>query len=143
VLVREAEWKAKEQSNDDQWVTARESDDDTGGWNIPKDDPRRKEWIESDSKVVVSYPAINRGWPSVEGGLKVSIEVHSDLKDSEEECATCRSLIPIGCLSVLDLLSFLCYSTVGTSGRSCVSPHPCRSADQIIVTKQHVTGGHQ
>jgi hypothetical protein len=85
-LIREAKWKAKEQSNCDQWVAARESDnDDAGGWNIPEDDPRRQAWIELDSKVVTSYLAINWGWPSIEGGVKVSIEVYSDLKGSEEE----------------------------------------------------------
>jgi hypothetical protein len=73
-------------------------------------------WIESDSKVLVSYPAGHRGWPCVTGGIEVSIEVHSDLKDSEEERPACRLLIPIDRFSVPDLLSFLCYRTVGTSG---------------------------
>jgi hypothetical protein len=35
--------------------------------------------------VTESYLPINRGWPSVEGGVDISIEVHSDLKDLEEE----------------------------------------------------------
>jgi hypothetical protein len=69
---------------------------------------------------VTTLHAMSRGWPSMEGGIKVSVEVRSDLSDSEERPA-CRSLVPIGCLSVLDLLSFLCYSAVGTSGRSYAS----------------------
>jgi hypothetical protein len=79
--------------------------------------------------VTESYLPVNRGWPSMEGGIDVSVEVHSDLQDSVEECPACRSLIPIGCFSVFDLLSFLCYSTVGTSGRSCASSRPCQSVD--------------
>jgi hypothetical protein len=58
---------------------------------------------------------VSRGWPSMEGGVEVSVEVRLDLSDLEEHPA-CRSLVSIGCLSVLDLLSFLCYSAVGTSG---------------------------
>jgi hypothetical protein len=56
-------------------------DDDAGDWNIPKDNPHFKAWDESDSKLTVSYPAINRGWPSMERGVEILIEVHSDLKD--------------------------------------------------------------
>jgi hypothetical protein len=106
-LSIEAEWKVKEQSNYEQWATADELDDDTGGWNIPLDDPHCQEWMELESRLTVSYPAINRGWPSVDAGVEVSIEVHSDLKDSEGECPTCRLLISMDCLSVPDLLSFL------------------------------------
>jgi hypothetical protein len=83
------------------------------------DDPRRKEWIDSDSKVTLSYPTSHRGWPSMEGGIEVLIEVHSDLQDSEEGHSTCRLPMSIGCLSVLDLLSLLCHSTIGTSSGSC------------------------
>jgi hypothetical protein len=45
--------------------------------------------------VSVSYLASYRGWPSVERGVKVSVEVCSDLKNSEEECSACRLLVPI------------------------------------------------
>jgi hypothetical protein len=71
---------------------------------------------------------MSQGWPSVEGGVEVSIEVHSDLKDSEKERSTCRLLVFIGCLSVPDLLSFLCYSAVSTSSRSCA---PARSHQEL------------
>jgi hypothetical protein len=65
----------------------------------------------------------------VEGGVEVSIEVHLDLKDSEEECPACRLPMLIDSLSVSDLLSSLRHSTVGTSSRSCMSPHShCRSS---------------
>jgi hypothetical protein len=40
--------------------------------------------------MVISYPAVNRGWLSVERGVEVSIEVCSDLKDSEEKRSACR-----------------------------------------------------
>jgi hypothetical protein len=85
-----------------QWHKVSNSGDDDGGWGIPKDDPCRQAWIKSDNGVVTSYLPINRGWPSVEGGIDILIEVQSDLKDLEEGCPVCRSLIPIGCLSVVD-----------------------------------------
>jgi hypothetical protein len=53
--------------------------------------------------------------PCVTGGVEVSVEVHSDLQNSEEERPACRLAMSIGCVLVLDLLSFLCHSTVGTS----------------------------
>jgi hypothetical protein len=87
--------------------------------------PYSQAWIESDSKVVTSYPAINWGWLSVERGVGVSIEVHSDLKYSEEERPACRLLMFTDRFSVIDLLSCLCHSTVGTSGGSCATSCPC------------------
>jgi hypothetical protein len=112
--------EAKEQSNYEQWVTTRELEDDEDGWGISEDNPHRKEWIESDSKVMVSYLMSHWGWPCVTGGVEVSIEVHSDLKDFEEEHPTCRLLVFIDCLfSLLTYFSFLCHSTVGTSSGSC------------------------
>jgi hypothetical protein len=92
------------------------------GWDISEDDPRRQGWLASDAKLVTTLHAMSRGWLSVEGGIEVSVEVRSDLLDSEER-PTCRSLVSIGCHSVPDLLSFLCHSAVGTSGRSYTSPH--------------------
>jgi hypothetical protein len=53
----------------------------------------------------------------VTGGVEVSIEVHSNLKDSEEEHPTCRLLVLIDCLfSLLTYSSLLCHSIVSTSG---------------------------
>jgi hypothetical protein len=64
---------------------------------------------------VTTLHAVSRGWPSMEGGVEVSIEVRLDLSDLEE-CPACRSLVSRGCLSVPNLLSLLCYSAIGTSG---------------------------
>jgi hypothetical protein len=44
--------------------------------------------------VSVSYPASHRGWPCMERGIEVLIEVRSDLKDSEEECPPVGFLCP-------------------------------------------------
>jgi hypothetical protein len=109
-----------------------ESGDDDGSWGIPEDDPCCKEWIESDSKVSVSYPTSHWGWLSVEGGVDVSIEVHSDLKDSEEERPTCRLLVPIDCrFSLLIYFSLLCHSTVGTSVGSVSSLVPVEELTRL------------
>jgi hypothetical protein len=76
-----------------------------GGWNIPEDDPRRKAWIESNSNVKEVYLPVNWGWPSIERGVEVSIEVCSDLNDSEEERPACRSLILIVAFQSLTYLA--------------------------------------
>jgi hypothetical protein len=67
-------------------------------------------------------PTRTHGWPSVDGGIEVSIEVRSNILELEGERSACRLLMVIGCLSVIDLLSPLCHSTVGTSLGSCT---PC------------------
>jgi hypothetical protein len=92
----------------------------------------------SDEKLFTTFHAVSRGWPSVEGGVEVSIEVHSDLKDSEEEFPACRSLVFIGCLSVPDLLSLLCYSVVGTSCRSCASSCFRQGAHSFLVPEKYI-----
>jgi hypothetical protein len=117
--AQEAEWKKKEQS----WATV--PTDSDAGWDLQEDDPRRQAWLLSNEKLFTTCHAMSRGWPSVEGGVEVSVEVHLDLKDSEEEHPACRSLVFMGYLSVPDLLSFLCYSAVSTSSGSCTSPHSC------------------
>jgi hypothetical protein len=111
---REAKWKSETKW----WETAPTSGDD--GWGIPEDDSRRQEWLGSSAKLVTTLHTVSRGWPSVEGGIEVSVKVHSDLSDLEERPAY-RSLVSISCLSVPDLLSFLCYSTVGTPSWSYAS----------------------
>jgi hypothetical protein len=88
-------------------------------WGISEDDPRQKEWMESKSKVSVSYPVSQWGWPRVEGGVEVTIEVYSDIMESENKCPTCRLSILMDHLSVPDLLSSLCHSTIGISIGSC------------------------
>jgi hypothetical protein len=121
VRAREAEWKAKEENNytQDWGADSHPSTLLEDGWDAPVDDKRRAEWSASDSKVSVSNPSITLGWPSVEGGVEVSIEVRSDIAEPESGRSTCRSLMIIVCLSVRDLLSSLCHSTVSTSPGSC------------------------
>jgi hypothetical protein len=85
---------------------------DLGGWDIPANDPCCKEWEASDSKLVVDSPVVSRGWLSVEGGIEVSIEVCSDLKDSKEECPACRLPAFTDHLSVIDLVSRLLLAEV-------------------------------
>jgi hypothetical protein len=118
-------------------VTASTNGD--GGWDILEDDPRRQTWLASDKKLFTTCHAMSQGWPSVEGGVEVSIEVRSDLEDLEKEHPTCRSLVFIGYFSVPDLLSFLCYSAVGTSGGSCTSFGPCHRAYSFVVSCEHAS----
>jgi hypothetical protein len=77
------------------------------------------------------------GWPSVEGGIEVSVEVRSDLSDLEEHPA-CRSLVSLGRLSVPDLLSFLHYSAVGTSGGSYAPPRSHRGLNSFVIPQEYV-----
>jgi hypothetical protein len=57
-------------------------------------------------------------WPDlllpISDGVQVTVEVRSSVEEIEGYSA-CRSLVSLGYLLVLDLLSFLYYSTVGTS----------------------------
>jgi hypothetical protein len=69
-------------------------------WGVPENDSRWEEWLASENRVSVSYPTSYRSWTSVDGRVEVAIKVCSDLKDSEEECPTCRLLMLTGCLSV-------------------------------------------
>jgi hypothetical protein len=86
---REAEWKEKEQV----WWEAPANS--TSGWGTAEDDPYW--WVASDEKLFTTLYAMSRGvWPSVEKGIEVSIEVHSDLEGSPEERPACRLLVSIG-----------------------------------------------
>jgi hypothetical protein len=109
------------------------------GWDIPEDDPHHQGWLASDTKLVTTLHAMSCGWLSVDRGIEVSIKVHSDLSDSVEEHPACRSLVSIGCLSVPDLLSFLCHSAVGTSGGSYASFGPRRGAYSFIVSREYAS----
>jgi hypothetical protein len=79
-------------------------------------------------------PLCADGWPDLSVGgvseIQVTIEVKSSVGDLEGHSA-CRSLVFIGCLSVLDLLSVLCHSSVGTSVRSCTPRGPHWGVDSI------------
>jgi hypothetical protein len=109
---REVEWKEKEQA----WSLA--STNSTGGWDVAEGDYW---WVALDEKLFTMFYAMIRGtWLSVEGGIEVSIDVHLVLEGSaDKEHSACRLLVYVDRLSVLDLLSFLRYSTVGTSDGSC------------------------
>jgi hypothetical protein len=94
-MVKEAEWKAREAQRDEEigWREDRRPSSPLGGWpGVSKDDERRKEWIASESGVTTSYHFHNRGWPSIEGGVEVTIEVCSDTSRPERERSACRSL---------------------------------------------------
>jgi hypothetical protein len=78
------EWREREVA----WATAPTNSD--SGWDIPEDDPRRLDWQASDVKLATTLHAVICGWPSVEGGIEVSVEVHSNMGDLTEECTACR-----------------------------------------------------
>jgi hypothetical protein len=80
----EAEWKAKE----GMWEMAPTNSD--AGWDVPADDPHREDWSASDTKLFLTMHAMSHGWPSVEGGVEVSVEVRSNAGDITEECTACR-----------------------------------------------------
>jgi hypothetical protein len=76
---REAEWKETE----GRWESA--PTNSNVGWDVPEDDPRRLDWQASDVKLVTTMHTMSCGWPSVEGGLEVSVEVRSNAGDLAEE----------------------------------------------------------
>jgi hypothetical protein len=130
-LAKEAEWKAREAHNDAQeWgVGTRPTTPLEEGWGVPVDDEHWVEWSTSDNKVLVSYPSLNRSWPSVERGVEVTIEVRSDIVEPESGRSAYRSLMLIDRFSVPDLLSSLCHSTVSTSIGSCTLSGSCQGTD--------------
>jgi hypothetical protein len=44
----------------------------------------------TDAKLLTTARAVSRGWPSVEGGIEVSVEVRSNAEDLVQECTACR-----------------------------------------------------
>jgi hypothetical protein len=76
-------------------VTAPTNSD--SGWG----DSHHPLWVASDEKLFTTLHVTSRGWPNVTGGVKISIEVHSDLEDLEEKHPAFRSLVFMGCFSVL------------------------------------------
>jgi hypothetical protein len=98
-MVREAEWKAREVQRDEEigWGEHRRPLSPLKGWpGVSEDDERQKARAASDSKVTTSYHSINRGWPSIEGGVEVTVEVCSDASKIGEEGSACRSLYDSG-----------------------------------------------
>jgi hypothetical protein len=90
-------------------------------------------WPSVPADTVWPYRIGADGWPSIEGGVKVSIEVVSDTVELERECSACRLPMIIGCLSFSNLLSPLCHSTVGTSDGSCASSSSRRGFGYVVV----------
>jgi hypothetical protein len=81
----EVEWKEKEEL----WKTA-PMNSDVVGWDVLEDDPHRQAWQASDEKLFMTFHTISHGWPSVEGGIEVSVEVRSNAGDIAEERTICR-----------------------------------------------------
>jgi hypothetical protein len=119
------------------WETA--PTNSNNDWGVIEDDPHR--WVASDEKLFTMFYAMSRGvWPSMEGGVKVSIDVHSVLKGSvDKEHSACRLLVLVDRLSVIDLLSFLHYSTVSTSDGSCASLGPRQGTHPFVVPCKHAS----
>jgi hypothetical protein len=104
------------------WETAPTNSDT--GWDVPVDDPRRGDWSASDTKLFSTMHAMSRGWPSVGGGVGVSVEVRSNAGDIAVERTTCRCFVFV-LICPFNLISHLYYSTVGTSDGSCASLGSC------------------
>jgi hypothetical protein len=83
---REVEWKEKEQV----WASAPTNYTDDG-WGVTEGDDR---WVGSDERLFNTLYAIYRGtWPSIAGGVEVTVDVHLVLEGSpDKECSACRSL---------------------------------------------------
>jgi hypothetical protein len=83
---REAEWKEKDQV----WASA-PTNSTSDGWGVNEGDDW---WVGSDEQLFNTLYAMYRGtWPSVEGGVEVTIDVHLVLEGSvDKERSACRSL---------------------------------------------------
>jgi hypothetical protein len=84
VRKREAEWKEASET----WETA--PTNSVVGWDVPEDNPCQGDWQASDAKLFLTAHAISNGWPSVEGGVEVSMEVCSNVEDMVQEHTACR-----------------------------------------------------
>jgi hypothetical protein len=131
---REAEWKEKEGL----WETAPTNSDIS--WDIPEDDPHRLAWQASDAKLVTTMHAMSRGWPSVEGGIEVSVEVRSNAGDLAEERSACRCFVFV-LICPFNLISRLYYSSIGTSDGSCASSGSHCRIDLVLVSQFYVAQG--
>jgi hypothetical protein len=59
-------------------------------WGLPEDDPHCQVLQASDDQLVMMLHAMGCGWPSVEGGIEVSVEVCSNMGDLAKERTACR-----------------------------------------------------
>jgi hypothetical protein len=91
---RESDWKSEAK----RWEMA--SSNSNAGWDIPANDPCRLGWQASDDKQIATLHAVSSGWPSVEGGIEVLVEVCSSVGDLAEARTACR------CLCICTDLSF-------------------------------------
>jgi hypothetical protein len=126
-MKEELQWKAIEEKNAaikwgefaDSWSSSEDSWPGVHSdavWPSPSEGPLRAD-----------------GWPNLEVGIEVSVEIHSDVEDLSRGNSACRSLMIIGCFSVSNLLSLPCHHAVSTSTGSCSpSDHSRRGFDQVI-----------
>jgi hypothetical protein len=129
----ELRWKALEAQNDAiPWgEVADSSTSSEEGWpGVPAD----AVWPSTSDG-----PLHADGWPDLEVGVEVSIEVRSNVVEYQGEHSTCRSLMIIECLSVSNLLSLLCDSSVGTSVGSCASFGPCCGSDSFFFSCKYAS----
>jgi hypothetical protein len=110
------------------------------GWDIPKDDPCRLAWQASDAKLVTALHAMSRGWPSVEGGIEVSVEVRSNAGDLAEERSACRCFVSV-LICPFNLISCLYYSSISTSDGSCASSGSHCQIGSFLVPQSYVARG--
>jgi hypothetical protein len=140
-LAREVEWKWREEHNDAEVASwAQEAPD---GWgNTPPVSPIVDSWPHvqpEDQCFPVSDDLLlcPNGWLDLllptSDSIHITVEIRSIVKEAEGH-STCRLLVPLGYLSVLDLLSFLCHSTIGTSLGSCT---PCHSSGRVDLFGVH------
>jgi hypothetical protein len=127
MMKEELQWKAIEDKN-----AAIKWGEFAGLWSSSEDC-----WLGVPSDAVWPSPSEGLlradGWPDLKVRVEVSIEVHSDLGGLSRGDSACRSLMIIECFSVSNLLSLLCYCTIGTSTGSC-SPldRSSRGIDQVV-----------
>jgi hypothetical protein len=82
---READWREKEVWSSTSPVST------SGSWGVTEGDYR---WVGSDEQLFNTLYAMYRGiWPSVDGGIEVTVDVHLVLEGSvDKERSACRSL---------------------------------------------------
>jgi hypothetical protein len=141
-LAKEVDWKEREVHNNVE--AAHWEIEAPNGWGSTRPtSPIHKGWPSTEIVEDGTWPLLSDvvplcpdSWPDlslpVQDGIQVTIKVKTSVEESEGHSA-CRSLVFLGCLSVLDLLSSLCHSAIGTSIRSCAHHGACGGADQVRV----------
>jgi hypothetical protein len=100
---REVEWREKEQV----WASAPINCTDDS-WGVAEGN---NQWVSSNEQLFKTFYALYRDtWPSVKGGVEVSVDVHSVLEGSvDKERSTCRSLYSL--ITFLSLTYLASYDT--------------------------------